>query len=107
MNGTLGLLGRRIKRLRERFNVTQEQLAEGAEISPKGLGDLERGKGNPTLSSLEGLANALGITLSELLDFENEELSGEEMVRELHSMIDNASNEKRRVFYRLLKALTT
>lgn len=107
MSGALRILGGRIKQLRERFNVTQERLAESAEISPKGLGDLERGKGNPTLSSLEGLADALGITLSELFDFENEELSGEEIEKELHSMIDNATDEKRRVFYRLLKALTT
>lgn len=107
MSEAIRILGRRIKRLRERYNVTQEQLAESAEISPKGLSDLERGKGNPTLSSLEGLANGLGITLSELFDFEHEELSEEEIEQELHSMIDHAADEKRRVFHRLLKALTT
>lgn len=106
-NSSPALLGKRIKGLRERFGVTQEQLAETAGISAKGLGELERGRGNPSLASLEGLANALGVTLSELLDFEIEELTAEEIERELRSMIDNANDEKRRVFYRLLKAVST
>lgn len=107
MSDLVRVLGNRIKMLRERFGITQEELAEKAGISAKGLGELERGKGNPTLLTLEALANGLGITLSELFKFENEELTAEEIERQLHAMINSATETKRKVFLNLLKALST
>jgi transcriptional regulator with XRE-family HTH domain len=103
---TLSALGKRIQKLRQKVGVTQEQLAERAGISPKNLSEIENGRGNPTLTSLEGLAAALGIALTELFDFEHESLSPEEIREELHSSINNATDQDCRIFYRLLKVLT-
>lgn len=103
---TLSALGKRVQRLRQKIGITQEQLSERAGISPKNLSELENGRGNPTLSSLEGLARAFEISMSELFDLEHERSSPEELRRELQTLISQANDEDCRVFYRLLRSLT-
>ena len=105
MNDSHAALGKRIQNLRQMARITQEQLAEKADLSLKHLGELERGRGNPTLASLGSLAAALGITLAEMFDFEHERLSTDEVRRELRTIINNAGDEDCRVFYRLLRVL--
>ena len=66
MPGAANQLGRKLRALRHSFGLTQEQLAEEADISLKHLGEIERGRGNPTLTTLEALAKALHVTVSDL-----------------------------------------
>lgn len=47
--------------------MTQEQLAERAELSAKFIGEIERGRGNPALQTLARLADALGVGLIDML----------------------------------------
>lgn len=47
--------------------MSQEQLAEKADLSPTYIGNLERGEQNPTLTSTKKIAAALGVSLPELL----------------------------------------
>lgn len=47
--------------------MTQEQLAERAELSAKFIGEIERGRGNPALQTLARLAEALGVGLIDML----------------------------------------
>lgn len=61
-------LGRNILRLRETKQLTQEQVAEGANVSARYLQELEAGKGtNPSLNGLCGLKTALDCSWDELL----------------------------------------
>lgn len=57
----------RKKRLEAGIN-TQEKLASLAGLDRTYIGGVEQGRRNPTLLSLEKIANALGISLSELLE---------------------------------------
>jgi XRE family transcriptional regulator, regulator of sulfur utilization len=50
-----------VRRRREQRGWTQEQLAEGAQISATYLGILERGENVPTLSVILQLASALEV----------------------------------------------
>ena len=59
-------LGMRIKYLRSLKKWSQEDLALEAGINKNYLSDLERGSRNPTVKVMEKIANALGITISEL-----------------------------------------
>jgi len=63
-------LGNRIRQLRNRAGITQAQLAERVDISPEFMSRLERGLKAPSLDSADKIAHALGITLSELFDFQ-------------------------------------
>lgn len=52
--------------------MTQEELAERASLSYKFVGQVERGKGNPTLTTLAALSDALGVRLVDLLALDTE-----------------------------------
>ena len=62
--------GAEIRRLRESKGMTQEQLAEQLHVSAKAVSKWETGKGFPDISLLEALAEALGISVIELLSGE-------------------------------------
>lgn len=53
-------LGYIVKYLRKQKNRTQEEFAKDIGIFPRVLTDIERGTGNPTLSSLNKIADAVG-----------------------------------------------
>ena len=52
-----------IKESRGRLGISQVDLAEIAEVSLATVKDLERGKGNPSLSTLEKIADTLGMEI--------------------------------------------
>lgn len=66
-NTTAGVLGKRVRRLRERQQMTQEGLADRAQVSRWTVIRLESGKHLPRVSALERIAVALGTSLSSFL----------------------------------------
>lgn len=71
-----------IARKRKELNLTQAQLAERLGISSKSVSKRKRGKCMPDYGIVNELCDALGITVSELLD-------GEQNERENLRMYDN------------------
>lgn len=61
------LLGQRIRRYRQVKKLTQEQLAERADISASFMGHIERGSRIASLDTLMKLCAALGVTPNDLL----------------------------------------
>ena len=59
--------GTMIKRLREKNNMTQRQLAEKINVSDKAVSKWETGRGYPDISLLAPLSAALGVSVIELL----------------------------------------
>jgi transcriptional regulator with XRE-family HTH domain len=59
--------GAAVRRLREQRSMTQGDLAERVGLGRTSMTNLEGGRQNPPLSILPDLANALGVTPSELL----------------------------------------
>lgn len=70
MTDLRGRVGARLKQLRLARRLTQEQLAERAGLSHKFIGEVERGRGNPTLTTLAKLSEALAVDLIDLLGLE-------------------------------------
>lgn len=56
-----------IKKLREEKGITQKQLADALFVSEKTISKWETGKGYPDISLLEDLANALSVSVVELM----------------------------------------
>src|SRR3954447_9599027 len=64
---TLSELGSRVRAWRARRGMTRKQLATDSGLSERFLADVEAGKGNVSINSLEAAARALNITILELL----------------------------------------
>ena len=60
-------LGLNLKRIRTKKKMSQGDIARALEVHRAYVSGIETGKRNPTLATLEKLANALGISASELL----------------------------------------
>jgi transcriptional regulator with XRE-family HTH domain len=58
----------RIRELRKLKGVSQARLAITAGMDPATLNRLEQGKANPNIKTLEKLAAALSVSVSELLE---------------------------------------
>ena len=63
--------GTTIKQLREKRNLTQAELAEKIGVSSKTVSKWETAKGLPDISLLQPLAQALGISVIELMNGEH------------------------------------
>jgi transcriptional regulator with XRE-family HTH domain len=61
-------VGDKIKRLRDRRAITQEQLAEEAKITVAALSRIERNHAEPRPSTRMRLAEALGVDPAELIE---------------------------------------
>lgn len=59
-------LGKAIRQLREKRELTQEDLAEAAGITVRTLSQLETGNANPTWATVGDIAGALGVSIAEL-----------------------------------------
>ena len=68
MSNISKILGKRIRNYRTAIGVSQETLAELAGCHPTYIGQIERGEKNPTIESIEKIANALNISLSKLFE---------------------------------------
>ena len=62
-------VGKRIKELRNKLGISQEELAFRSEIHRTYIASLEVGKRNVSIETLEKVVNALEISLSEFFNF--------------------------------------
>ena len=69
MEKVLKKLANRIKELRKISNLSQEKLAEKADLHPTFIGKIERAEINPSVVCLNKIAKALKVSLSDLLSF--------------------------------------
>lgn len=57
---------KRVRTLREALGISQEKLAERAELHRTYIGMVERLERNPSLVSIHKIANGLGVQITEL-----------------------------------------
>jgi len=67
-------LKNRIKELRARYDLTQEQLADKVGVTRMTIVFLEKGKYNPSIKLAYKIAVALKTTIDDLFIFEKEDL---------------------------------
>lgn len=60
-------IGKKVKKRRNFLGLTQEELAEKVGISRAYMGFIEQGRNVPTLETLEKVAKALKVKVSELV----------------------------------------
>lgn len=63
-------LGQFIAEIRKEQNMTQAELASKLQVTDKAISKWERGQGLPDINSIEPLADALGISVAEVMQAE-------------------------------------
>lgn len=66
---TLVAFGKHLMELRKEKDLTQEELASRCDLNRNYVGSIERAEKNPSLTTLVKLADGLGVSRAELLEF--------------------------------------
>lgn len=98
--------GRFIAGMRKEKKMTQAELAEKIHVTDKAVSRWERGLGFPDIQTIEPLAQALGISVLELMRSERQEKAKEEAApeiqytqKEVAEMLQNAGDISRQLFW--------
>ena len=75
-------IGEKIQEYRKKAGLTQQRLAECAGVATITIRQYESGKRQPRVGQLQKIANALGVSVSELIGFPIEEETMERFMRE-------------------------
>ena len=105
MGEILKVFGKRVRALRRAKDMTQEQLAERAGLSLQSVGEIERGRGNPTLVNIERLSAALEEDLASLFDLDDVGMTREQVQKELLELLTGASEEQVRAILTMARVL--
>jgi len=100
-------LGERIRVLRLERELTQEKLAEKAELNTSFIGQIERGGKKPTVETLEKIVNALDITFEELFSFERCVIKSKDttIVDKIAFELNGRSPDEQEAIYHLVKQI--
>ena len=92
-------LGQKIKKLREFKNLSQEHVAEKLEISQSNFSKMENGNSDIPFSKLEELANLLGLTVQDIIGFnENVVFNIKNNKRANGVVINQISNDQKKLY---------
>ncbi len=105
MGEILKIFGKRLRSLRRAKDMTQEQVAERAGLSLQSVGEIERGRGNPTLVNVERLSDALDVELTELFDLGDVKMTREQAVQEILARLEGATEEQVRALLTMVRVL--
>lgn len=64
--------GVNLKALREKLNLSQDDIAARCDVTKGNLSNIENGKKDFTFTTLHEIAKGLGLTVSKLTDYKNE-----------------------------------
>lgn len=104
MSETKIMLGKRIRTLRRINDLSQEELAEKANVSGKYVGEIERGRANITIDILGKISTGLDVEISELFDFQHE-ISRKELIPKINSLLQDADDQNLQTIYRIIKSI--
>lgn len=107
------LIGDKIKAIRKEKGLTQEKLADRAQLTYQYIGAVERGTRNISMDSLERIISALDVDFSQLLNQRNSAnipISGDkgdkEYILTLHShLLKNRSVQEITAIYNINKEI--
>ena len=105
MNAITNIVGQRLRAYRIKQGLTQEELAEKAELHPTYIGQVERGEKNMTLVSLEKILIALDVSFSELFSHYDARPAQMDIAAKCYDLISQVSEKEQAHIYRILVEL--
>lgn len=94
------ILGRRIKQRRKILGITQLELAEKIDVDAKYISRIETGTSNPSLNTVEKIADVMKIETASL--FKPYELQDkDEIIEKLSEKLKNTSLKNAQIIYEI------
>ena len=104
MSDIAKIIGQRIRNYRTQKGLSQEKLAELAGCHPPYIGQLERGEKNATLESVEKIASAMDISLSELFDKLGKS-GGDNIAAKCYDLVASKNEAEQKQLYKMLQEM--
>ena len=104
MSDIAKIIGQRIRNYRTQKGLSQEKLAELAGCHPTYIGQLERGEKNATLESVEKIASAMDISLSELFDKLGKS-GGDNIAAKCYDLVASKNEAEQKQLYKILQEM--
>jgi len=103
MKDIASIVGERIRAYRKNAGLTQEKLAEKADIHHTYVGQLERGEKNATLETIEKVAGALNLPLEVLFEAIVSGETDNAIAKEAYDLITSFSEKEQQTLLDLIK----
>jgi transcriptional regulator with XRE-family HTH domain len=103
-------IGEQIKKIRTAKNLSQKEVALALEMDQAQFSRIENGKTDPAFSTIEKIAKALGVELTELVnanDIFAEVNSYDKSVIEKMALVDQLEEKEKTAFFSILDALVS
>lgn len=100
-------IGDNIKRIRLAKNLSQKEVTISSKLDSAQYSRIETGKTDPSVTTLERIAQALGVSLAELFasgEEVNEVNSHDKSVMEKVTLVETLPDEERNTIYTILDA---
>lgn len=97
------LLGKRIRELRKKRGLKQEQLAEMIGVEPASICNIENAYNYPSFQNLEKITCALGVDFMEIFNY-NHHKEPLDLLLEINKILKN-NPDRIKGIYRILKAI--
>lgn len=100
-------IGDRLRKLRYSMDLTQEKLGEKADLHYSYIGQVERGDKTPSLKSLIKIADALDISVEELIREETEESqeNNQYKINKIQQILAGRSAKELDMIYNVIREL--
>lgn len=96
-------IGRRIRQYRLEEKLSQEVLSEMSGVTPAHFSHIERGNTKPSLPTLIRIANALNVSIDDLL-CDNVEKSRHVRIRDVDRLLEDCTQQEIRALTEILTA---
>lgn len=97
-------IGRRIKNLRQKAKLNQENLAFAVGTTQPHFTKIEKGEVNVGSDMLQRIADALGVDISQLFEL-RADMPPDMLKKELETMLAKADEEQLRLIFRIVDAI--
>ncbi|MCP1306961.1 helix-turn-helix transcriptional regulator [Paenibacillus tyrfis] len=87
------------------MGISQEALAEKADLHYVYIGSMERGERNITLQNLEKIAKALNVELYELFEFEDLDITDDVTTAAILAALRDKSEEEKRWIFQIINLI--
>lgn len=95
-------IGKRIRTIRKSLGLSQAKLAEKSGVEPSNISHIERAATKLSLPTLINIANALGVSLDELVFaslIKNEHIQ----IKEINDLLSDCNNKELRSLIEIIK----